>query len=97
MPVPEQLRAQHVRSRIGDSYPALAQHLYAVITLMRVSRSWDQFKAFLDDAHPVRSDTLQLPLMLEPPLPATLTNRPDATASLPLFEQSPDADPPTIV
>lgn len=47
-------------------HPALAQHLYAAITLMRVSKTWDQFKALLDAAHPVRGDTLQLPLMLEP-------------------------------
>ena len=44
-------------------HPALAQHLHAVITLMRVSASWDQFKQMLDIAHPKRGDTLQLPLM----------------------------------
>jgi hypothetical protein len=56
-------------------HPALAQHLHAVITLMRVSRNWNQFKGMLDVAHPKRGDTLQLPLMADyptdpPPLPA---------------------------
>ena len=45
--------------------PALAQHLHAVITLMRVSKSWGQFKLMLEQAHPKRGDTLQLPLMAE--------------------------------
>jgi hypothetical protein len=48
-------------------HPALAQHLHAVITLMRVSRNWNQFKAMLDVAHPKRGDTLQLPLMADYP------------------------------
>lgn len=47
--------------------PALAQHLHAVITLMRVSRNWNQFKGMLDVAHPKRGDTLQLPLMADFP------------------------------
>jgi hypothetical protein len=47
--------------------PALSQHLHAVITLMRVSKTWNQFKLMLDQAHPKRGDTLQLPLMLEGP------------------------------
>ena len=38
-------------------HPALAQHLHAVITLMRVSKSWPQFKLMLDVAHPKRGDT----------------------------------------
>jgi hypothetical protein len=46
-------------------HPALAQHLHAIITLMRVSKSWDQFKLMLDIAHPKRGDTLQLPLMAD--------------------------------
>jgi hypothetical protein len=46
-------------------HPALAQHLHAVITLMRVSKSWAQFKLMLDIAHPKRDDTLQLPLMAD--------------------------------
>jgi len=46
-------------------HPALAQHLHAVITLMRVSSTWGQFKVMLDTAHPKRGDTLQLPLMAD--------------------------------
>jgi hypothetical protein len=46
-------------------HPALAQHLHAVVTLMRVSKSWEQFKLMLDIAHPKRNDTLQLPLMAD--------------------------------
>ena len=38
-------------------HPALAQHLHAVITLMRVSKTWPQFKQMLDMAHPKRGGT----------------------------------------
>jgi len=48
-------------------HPALAQHLHAVITLMRVSKTWPQFKQMLDMAHPKRGGTLQLPLMADFP------------------------------
>lgn len=51
-------------------HPALAQHLHAVITLMRVAPSWNHFKGWLDIAHPKRGDTLQLNLMADVfPLP----------------------------
>lgn len=66
-------RAKHHQWLTDDvGNPALAQHLHAVITLMRVSTSWGQFKNMLDRAHPKRGDTLQLPLMLDEParLPA---------------------------
>lgn len=43
-------------------HPALAQHLHAVIGLMRVSKTWDEFKRLLDIAFPKRGDTLLLPL-----------------------------------
>lgn len=62
-------------------HPALAQHLHAVITLMRVSTSWDQFKQMIDVAHPKKGETLQLPLMADVPSPAL-------SAPLPLFDQS---------
>jgi hypothetical protein len=74
-------------------HPALAQHLYAVITLMRIATSWDQFKLLLDTAHPVRGDTLQLPLMGDPPPSATPMITPPTSAPLPLFERLPDASP----
>lgn len=53
-------------------HPALAQHLHAVITLMRVASNWGQFKHWLDVAHPRKGETLQLPLMSDPtPAPAS--------------------------
>jgi hypothetical protein len=59
-------RAKHHQWLTDDvGHPALAQHLHAVITLMRVARSWAQFKQMLDLAHPRRGDTLQLPLMMD--------------------------------
>jgi hypothetical protein len=46
-------------------HPALAQHLYAVIGLMRLADSWDQFKRMIDRAYPKRGDSLQLPLFAD--------------------------------
>jgi hypothetical protein len=43
-------------------HPALAQHIYAVMGLMRISQSWDEFKAHLDRAFPRKGATLSLPL-----------------------------------
>lgn len=51
-----QLLTEHV------GHPALAQHLHAVIALMRVANSWDQFKDMLDSAFPKKGDTLRLDL-----------------------------------
>lgn len=42
--------------------PALAQHLHAVIGLMRASRSWEDFKFMIDRAFPRRTDLDDLPL-----------------------------------
>ena len=42
-------------------HPALSQHLYSVIGLMRISDDWNQFKTFLNKAYRVR-DELQLAL-----------------------------------
>lgn len=42
-------------------HPALAQHLHAVITLMKASKNWNQFKLMLDMSLPKRGTTLQLP------------------------------------
>lgn len=42
-------------------HPALAQHLHAVVTLMKASQNWNQFKAMLDQALPKRGETLSLP------------------------------------
>ena len=79
-------RAKHHQWLTEDvGHPALAQHVHAVITLMRISTSWDQFRLFLDQAHPKRGDTMQLPLMIDVPLPAKPIEK------LPLFGQSLDA------
>lgn len=44
-------------------HPALAQHLHAVITLMKASKNWNQFKLMLDTALPKRGSTFQLPFV----------------------------------
>ncbi len=46
--------------------PALAQHLHTVITLMKLSDSWDKFYGMLNQAFPKRGDTLELPFMADP-------------------------------
>lgn len=45
---------QWLTEEIG--HPALAQHLYAVIGLMRLSDSWEQFMAMMDRAYPKRNE-----------------------------------------
>lgn len=49
---------QYLTDDIG--HPALAQHLHAVIGLMRASATWDQFKSLLDRAFPKKGTQLQL-------------------------------------
>lgn len=49
------------------AHPALAQHLYAVITLMRVSTTWQQFKGLLNQALPKRGTKINLPLLFPEP------------------------------
>jgi hypothetical protein len=59
-------RAKHHQWLTFDvGHPALAQHLYALITLMRVSTSWTQFKGMLNHALPKRGKTLALPFGLD--------------------------------
>lgn len=48
-------------------HPALAQHLHAVIGLMRASKTWDQFLGMINMAFPKRGETLQLPFMSDDP------------------------------
>jgi hypothetical protein len=43
-------------------HPALAQHLHTVVSFMRASNTWDDFKLLLDRALPKKGSTLQLPL-----------------------------------
>lgn len=40
--------------------PALAQHLHAVIGLMRASSDWEQFKRMLNKSFPKRGNTLEM-------------------------------------
>ncbi len=42
---------QHLTEDIG--HPKLLQHLGSVVTLMRLSKNWDEFEAVLNDIHPV--------------------------------------------
>jgi hypothetical protein len=46
-------------------HPALAQHLYAVMGLMRASRDWETFMALLDTAFPKFGDNYRLPFMVD--------------------------------
>jgi hypothetical protein len=79
-------KAKHHQYLTDDvGHPALAQHLYAVLTLMRVSSSWRQFMRMLDLAHPKRGDTLLLPVMAES-APSTELERPSVPPALSLFE-----------
>ena len=49
---------QYLTDDIG--HPALAQHLHAVIGLMRASATWDQFRTLLDRAFPKKGTQLDL-------------------------------------
>lgn len=49
---------QHLTEDIG--HPALAQHLHAVIGLMRASTNWDQFMTMLNRAFPKKGTQLDL-------------------------------------
>jgi hypothetical protein len=46
--------------------PALKQHLFGLIVLMRASRTWEEFKQRVDDALPRCGETLKLPFMAKP-------------------------------
>jgi hypothetical protein len=60
-------KAKHHQWLTEDvGHPALAQHLYAVIGLMRVATSWEQFKSMLNRAFPKRGTTLLLPYADQP-------------------------------
>jgi len=41
-------------------HPALSQHLYAVIGLMRTCQTWDQFKRLINRAFPKKGDQLEM-------------------------------------
>jgi hypothetical protein len=61
------LKELEARNPKDVGHPALAQHLYAVIGLMRVATSWEQFKAMLNRAFPKKGTTLFLPHADQPP------------------------------
>ena len=50
---------QHLTTNMG--YPKLREHLGSVVTLMKLSASWPDFKAKLDQIHPRIGDTMPLP------------------------------------
>lgn len=54
----KQKHHQYLTDDVG--HPALAQHLHAVIGLMRASATWDQFKTMLDRAFPKKGAQLHL-------------------------------------
>lgn len=49
---------QHLTANIG--YPKLREHLGSVVTLMKLSDDWPDFKRKLDRIHPRVGDTIQL-------------------------------------
>jgi hypothetical protein len=60
-------RAKHhqlLTEEVG--HPALAQHLHAVMGLMRASRTWDSFMRLLDVAFPRCGETVQMAFMADP-------------------------------
>lgn len=55
--------AKHHQWLTGDvGHPALAQHLHALLGLMRASDSWTQMMRMVNRAFPKRGDSLELPL-----------------------------------
>jgi P63C domain len=56
-------RGRHHQLLTDDvGHPALAQHLHAVIGLMRASSGWDQFYRMMNRAFPKKGQTLELAL-----------------------------------
>jgi len=54
-------RARHHQWLTTDvGHPALSQHMHTVINFMKISKTWEQFKGFLDTALPRKGDTLKL-------------------------------------
>ena len=54
---------QKLTTNVG--YPMLREHLGSVVTIMKLSKSWPDFKLKLDQIHPRVGDTMQLPLEFE--------------------------------
>ncbi len=51
---------QHLTTNIG--YPKLREHLGSVVTLMKISKNWDDFTMKLDQIHPRIGDTIPMVL-----------------------------------
>lgn len=79
-------------------HPALAQHLYATITLMRVSDDgdWDGFMKMMNRAHPKKTDKWIRALLQGEGLAANdeIPNQSASNETLPLFARSLDAAQP---
>jgi hypothetical protein len=56
---------QRLTSNIG--YPKLREHLGSIVTLMKLSSDWNDFKVKLDQIHPRIGDTIPLPINLSQP------------------------------
>jgi len=54
---------QRLTANVG--YPKLREHLGSVVTLMKLSDNWEDFKTKLDRIHPRVGDTLPLPFDLD--------------------------------
>ena len=65
-------KSKHFQWLTDDiGHPALAQHLHAVIGLMRASEDWVHFMKMMNRAFPKRSDSLQMTLFTEDELAST--------------------------
>jgi P63C domain len=49
------------RLTANAGYPKLREHLGSVVTLMKLSRDWGDFRLKLDQIHPRYGDTMMLP------------------------------------
>jgi P63C domain len=54
---------QHLFRRLTSNtgYPKLREHLGSVVTIMKLSKSYADFKAKLDQLHPKYGETIRLP------------------------------------
>ena len=76
-------RAKHHQYLTIDvGHPALAQHLHAVIGLMRASSSWEEFQALINRAFPRRTRVEDLPLFNPANLPSSTHQAPFHASSL---------------
>jgi len=68
--VPRNLQGRHrfhLHRRLTDDigHPKLREHLASVVTLMRISDSYQQFENYLDKAHPRYNENMLLPFSVE--------------------------------